>query len=343
MPRVWLLLLLLTHSVGHCASALSVTWTPPGQRGLRRDSFSRPACIVTARGTGVLLSVSPSHLRTLPAQCTATRYSKDKDLTLLTGLRKPGRYRLKVAERPNLMILVPSASPPPGASHVAKGAYPKPTAKSSRTVREHLASYRYPGTWVSLDKSDSDWILTEGVSLTSLFVHNHSQSGSECWVPFRYALVDTIATIRKALVTQGLPAASLHLLSAFRNPAYNRKVGSSSFSRHLYGDAFDFVIDRNGDGKMDDLTGDSRVDRSDALWCVALIETLQARKLIPMGGIGVYTFARGKHRVSLHVDIRGHRATWAFDHDSRGAKERVFLAEPPFCRIGSPASGEVRT
>ena len=58
----------------------------------------------------------------------------------------------------------------------------------------------------------------------------------------------------------------VRILSGFRAPYYNDKIvaeGAASASRHQYGDAADVIIDANGDGRMDDLNHDGRLDLSD--------------------------------------------------------------------------------
>jgi hypothetical protein len=111
---------------------------------------------------------------------------------------------------------------------------------------------------------------------------------------------------------QGIPARTLTVMSGYRTPHYNRAIGNTTeSSRHLWGDAADIFVDLNGNGRMDDVTGDGRVDLDDARWLAALVERVENRgePHVRLGGIGVYrpNAVRGPF---IHVDTRGHRARW---------------------------------
>ena len=77
----------------------------------------------------------------------------------------------------------------------------------------------------------------------------------------------------------------------------------------MYGDAADIFVDADGDGKMDDLTGDGRVTLADARWLAGVAERVEATHPSLTGGIGIYR-ANGAHGPFVHVDVRGNRARW---------------------------------
>ena len=64
-----------------------------------------------------------------------------------------------------------------------------------------------------------------------------------------------------------------------------------------------------GNGTMDDLTGDSRVDRNDAerLKTMALEVERASPELV--GGVASYP-ATAAHGPFVHLDVRGKRASW---------------------------------
>lgn len=109
-----------------------------------------------------------------------------------------------------------------------------------------------------------------------------------------------------------IEARTLHVMSAFRTPFYNRLIGNTtSYSRHLYGGAADVFVDSNDDGYMDDLNGDGTVDRGDAAFMAQMIEEMgDGDTYEPLfGGLGIY--APAPHRGPfIHVDVRGRPVRW---------------------------------
>ena len=77
----------------------------------------------------------------------------------------------------------------------------------------------------------------------------------------------------------------------------------------MYGDAADVFVDNDGDGRMDDLNGDGRVDTRDAAVILAAVERIERAYPELAGGVGVYR-ATSAHGPFAHVDVRGHRARW---------------------------------
>lgn len=110
----------------------------------------------------------------------------------------------------------------------------------------------------------------------------------------------------------GLPITTFQIMSGYRTPYYNRSIGNETrYSRHQYGDAADIYVDEDGDGAMDDLDGDGRVNLEDARLLAGLVERLSRSSWYrPFeGGLGLYRANRA-HGPFIHVDVRGHRARW---------------------------------
>ena len=109
----------------------------------------------------------------------------------------------------------------------------------------------------------------------------------------------------------GFEAATLHIMSGYRTPYYNRTLGNVEFSRHIYGDAADVFVDMNEDEYMDDLNGDGVINIDDAAtmacWLEALSEQPSFARLV--GGLGIYD-ANEYHGPFIHLDSRGHHARW---------------------------------
>ncbi len=128
----------------------------------------------------------------------------------------------------------------------------------------------------------------------------------------REELLLKLEALLQVVNKEGIAANTLHVMSGFRTPHYNRSIGNrTDYSRHLYGGAADVFVDADGDGTMDDVTGDGTTTRADARWLAHLVESLQNEDDVPpvVGGLGVYGPA--PHRGPfVHMDARGHRARW---------------------------------
>jgi hypothetical protein len=133
----------------------------------------------------------------------------------------------------------------------------------------------------------------------------------------QYLLIRERLLLKLELILQeakarGHAASTLHVMSGFRTPYYNRVIGNrTTYSRHLYGGAADVFIDNNGDGYMDDLNGDTRITETDAQVLARIVEDQRDKPRFQSlwGGLGVYGPA--PHRGPfIHVDVRGYPARW---------------------------------
>jgi hypothetical protein len=77
----------------------------------------------------------------------------------------------------------------------------------------------------------------------------------------------------------------------------------------MFGDAADVFVDNDGDGRMDDLNHDGRVDHRDARVILDAAERVEGLHPELRGGVGVYR-ATSSHGPFAHVDVRGWRARW---------------------------------
>lgn len=77
----------------------------------------------------------------------------------------------------------------------------------------------------------------------------------------------------------------------------------------MYGDAADIIIDADGDGRMDDLNHDGRVDRGDVRVIEESVERVERRYPELAGGLGLYD-AMGPRGPFAHIDVRGTVARW---------------------------------
>jgi peptidase M15-like protein len=119
----------------------------------------------------------------------------------------------------------------------------------------------------------------------------------------------------------GYQARTLTVMSGYRTPYYNRAIGNSTtYSRHVWGDAADIFIDENPeDGRMDDLNQDGEVDSHDAGVLYDLIESgyeSRFRSLL-VGGLARYR-ETSSHGPFVHVDVRGVAARWGAGRTAKG-------------------------
>lgn len=131
------------------------------------------------------------------------------------------------------------------------------------------------------------------------------------YLALRPTLLVQLERILRALNEAGHDIDSLHVMSGYRTPFYNRSIGNTQYSRHVWGGAADIFVDVNPrDGYMDDLNRDGAVNRQDAEWLANFIEELsRAGKLVTPGGIGIYG-STAAHGPFVHVDVRGYQARW---------------------------------
>lgn len=121
-----------------------------------------------------------------------------------------------------------------------------------------------------------------------------------------------LETLLAAANERGWEADTFFVMSGFRTPFYNAAIGNTTTSsRHLFGDAADIYIDNDQDGVMDDLDGDGRITRDDAVALASLAGELAEADPTnwPNGGIGIYN-ANAVHGPFVHIDARGYRARW---------------------------------
>jgi hypothetical protein len=126
-------------------------------------------------------------------------------------------------------------------------------------------------------------------------------------------LLDKLELTIDELNSSGTRVERVGVISGFRTPSYNAGGGDTSgrgaLSRHMYGDAMDWFVDNDGDGRMDDLNGDGSVDVDDGRVMIEAGERVERRYPDLIGGLGLYA-PTGAHAGFVHTDTRGYRARW---------------------------------
>jgi hypothetical protein len=132
------------------------------------------------------------------------------------------------------------------------------------------------------------------------------------YVVLQEPLIDKLELVVADLAEHGVKADRVRVLSGFRAPYYNDRVvaeGAARASRHQYGDASDIIIDSDGDGRMDDLDHDGRVDLNDTQVILRSVERVEKAHPELIGGLGLY-HAMGTSGPFAHIDVRGSAARW---------------------------------
>jgi len=180
---------------------------------------------------------------------------------------------------------------------------------------EFLNGYRigrYPRTppagFVEVTPENQDVLVSPHFRLKQFVC---KQPGARKYVVLNERLFAALELALERVNAAGYRAASFHVMSGYRTPAYNKAIGNVVFSQHQWGSAADIFIDENGDGRMDDLNGDGRSDLRDAEVLYRIIDAAAARPegqgLI--GGIGKYP-PTSAHGPFVHVDVRPGHARW---------------------------------
>jgi hypothetical protein len=172
-------------------------------------------------------------------------------------------------------------------------------------------SYAPPELLIEVTPQNQDFAVSEHFRLRNFLTKDQANVWPK-YLVLDLRLVDKLELVLQELRTQGYPARGLHVMSGFRTPQYNGpgENGRAKFSRHTYGDAADVWLDDDGDGQMDDLDGNGRVDVKDAEVLARAVDTVERRVPELIGGYGVYR-ANRVHGPFVHIDVRGTPARWS--------------------------------
>lgn len=154
-------------------------------------------------------------------------------------------------------------------------------------------------------------------------------------------LLIVLEAILQKINERGHQSPTLSIMSGYRTPYYNRAIGNSTtYSRHLWGDAADIFVDAHPlDGEMDDLNRDGVMNKHDTEVLYDIVaemyeprvkrflagsffnepilqqlvmngysEDARVRKLLT-GGLARYR-ETGSHGPFVHVDVRGVFTRW---------------------------------
>lgn len=202
-----------------------------------------------------------------------------------------------------------------------------------------LEAYSLPRGFVEVTEANENTLLTPHFRLRQFLCKQESDYPK--YVALDARLLMVLEIILKKVNEQGHQCPTLSVMSGYRTPHYNRAIGNStSYSRHLWGDAADIFVDANPrDGVMDDLNDDGVIDLHDTEVLYGIVFDMyeprvqqfltdgfvNAPILQQLGAIGFADDRRlqrrmtgglaryresGGHGPFVHVDVRGIFTRW---------------------------------
>lgn len=178
--------------------------------------------------------------------------------------------------------------------------------------RTSKARYDPPRGFIEVTQQERNTMLSDHFRLRDFFPHDQPNVWPK-YIVVDMKVVDKLELVLAELEKEGIPSRGAHVMSGFRTPQYNRTGGDprgrASLSRHMYGDAADIFIDNDGNGSMDDLNHDGRVNIDDARVILSAANRIEAAHPSLIGGVGVYT-GTSAHGPFTHIDTRGYAARW---------------------------------
>ena len=173
-------------------------------------------------------------------------------------------------------------------------------------------TYGNPSGFIEVTPENAETQVSEHFRLADFLTHDQERTWPK-YLVLREDLVDKLELVIGQLQRDGHAVRHMSVMSGFRTPQYNarggERSGRSRVSRHMYGDAADVFVDNDGDGRMDDLNRDGRIDSRDAKVILEAVEQVERAHGDLAGGVGVYRATRA-HGPFAHVDVRGTPARW---------------------------------
>lgn len=185
-------------------------------------------------------------------------------------------------------------------------------------------SYFNPDGFVEVTRANASLALSRRFTLGDFVTHDQGAVWPK-YVVLEENLIDKLELVLDELERGGVQARRAVVLSGFRAPYYNDRgvgEGMARASRHMFGDAADLILDSDGNGRMDDLTGDGRLTLGDTRPIELAIARVEQRYPELRGGLGTYV-ATGPRGPFVHIDVRGVSARWESGWWKKGAGKRV--------------------
>jgi len=188
---------------------------------------------------------------------------------------------------------------------------------AARQIRPGIV-YQPPSGFIEVTPETQNTQLSEHFKLKDFLPHDQQNVWPK-YIVLDLKLIDKDELVLADLQQHGVDIRGIRVMSGFRTPQYNAGGGDprgrAAFSRHMYGDANDIFIDNDGNGAMDDLNHDGRVNIADAQVILDAVNRVERAHPSLIGGCGVYS-GTPAHGPFTHIDTRGYPARWIGKGDS---------------------------
>ena len=307
-----------------------------------------PAFAKLVTATALFIAVRPTpvvaHPLRVPADVSSVVNARPETLSVSTDslFGRSGKLRFRLFSSARLFALPilqrlfgdPAVTPTPGVYTAAEDILGRPFAFISlvpfnaktggrlgnyrigfwpserrRVVRSE--SYENPDGFIEVTPENQDLFVSEHFRLRDFLTHDQQDVWPK-YLVLREELVDKLELVIDDLAAHGVRVERMVVMSGFRTPQYNAAGvgrGRARDSRHQFGDAADVFVDNDGNGRMDDLNRDRRVDSRDARVILQAVERVERAHPELVGGAALYRATKA-HGPFAHVDVRGARARW---------------------------------
>lgn len=243
----------------------------------------------------------------LPGEEVAENYVAPKDPGVYKLAEQIGLATQQIRDL-NIVSLVPFAKKEKGKiGFYYLGSWPFEKGGKPKTPK-----YENPNGFIEVTPQNVDTQVSEHFRLRNFLTKDQPNVWPK-YLLLNPQLLDKLELTIQELEAMGVDVRRVTVMSGFRTPRYNVSGGNTggraNLSRHMYGDASDIFIDNDGNGNMDDLNRDGRVDARDAEVISQAADRVERRYPALIGGVGVYSACCG-HGPFTHIDVRGYRARW---------------------------------
>lgn len=203
------------------------------------------------------------------------------------------------------------------------GRYPDPTEGDPGSwVLKHPGKYQPPDFFYRVDRDTARMKISPHFQLGQFDMDYDYMLGEfPQYIPIDQKLIDKLELLLSDMNKAGYSISTFHILAGYRSPKFNLGYKrededftlTTPFSQHMYGRAVDMIIDEDGDGVIDDLNGDGKIDIQDPRVIMEFVDkidqgAIEGRNNL-LGGAGVYY----RHDIPdrdiqtpyIHVDTRG--------------------------------------